>query len=146
MTLQEHYARIRRDHPYVPARHALEWARHALECDAILSAIDWREQGAAMIGELPDGVAIVVYDDSEPYDWGDIEPSEQDRRDLQVIGVAGRERADADDLDAIWGVGFLSGDWEREAVSAALEHGLIETARRELRERAEWAARDVETI
>jgi hypothetical protein len=151
-TLADHYRQIRHERPDTPARYALQGARHALAVDAVLRDIEWEERagygyGPFAIGTLPDGAAIAVYwDDDEPYDWGDIEPTEYERNNLSVIGCAARVAGDDHDLDAVWGYGFIAGDWEREAVSFALECGFFERARLELAERAEWAARDTLTV
>lgn len=151
-TLADHYRRIRHEYPQTPARYALQGARHALQVDAVLRDIEWDERdtfggrGPFAIGALPDGAAIAVYWDDEPYDWGDIEPSDYERANLSVIGCAARVAGDDDDLDAVWGYGFIDRDWEREAVSFALECGFFERARLELAERAEWAARDTITV
>jgi hypothetical protein len=156
MTLHDHYRRLRHEHPTTPARDAVRGARHAVAVDAVLAAIEWTEvnrgrgYGPFAIGALPDGAAIAVYEDDEPYDWGDIEPSDDERERLQVIGCAARIAGEPDDLDAVWGYGYLDDgsylQWQREAVSFALGCGFFDTARRELAERAEWAARDVLTV
>src|SRR4051812_25039172 len=110
-TLADHYRRIRHDHPATPARYALQGARHALQVDAILRDIEWDERspsgyGPFAIGTLSDGAAIAVYWDDEPYDWGDIEPTDYERENLSVIGCAARVAGDDDDLDAVWGYAF----------------------------------------
>jgi hypothetical protein len=153
-TLADHYRQIRHEHPETPARYALQGARHALQVDAILRDIEWEERdrfagyghGPFAIGTLPDRAAIAVYWDDEPYDWGDIEPTDHERENISVIGCAARVAGDDDDLEAVWGYAFTGGDWEREAVSFAVECGFFERARLELAERAEWAARDTITV
>lgn len=144
MTLREQYKRIRAEHPTISAAHALRWARHELKVDAIERDIEWEYSDRRMVGTLSDGAAIAVYEDDEPYDWGDCEPTEYERENLQVIGVAAR--AHGEDLDSIWGYGFIDGSAEREAISCALECGMFDASRREMTERAYWAARDIPTI
>lgn len=141
MTLQERYRLIRTEHPTIAATHALGWARHEQAVDAIAREIDWTYE--PMVGTMPDGAAIAVYDDDEPYDWGDLEPSEYERENLCVIGVAAR--ANGEDIDAIWGYGFIDGCVEREAISCALQYGMFDASRLELSERTYWEARDVPT-
>lgn len=151
-TVAEHFTRIRTAYPTLPATVAHEWAKHEHAVDKLDAALDWDwrnvEYGAfkpGIVGTLDDVIEVRVYDDAETYDWGDIEPSEQERRDLQVIGVGVRIVGDDDDLDNIWGVGYLHGDAEREAASTALQYGFIDAAKRELAER-ERLAGFVETV
>lgn len=111
-----------------------------------------------------DGVEIRIWSDEEPYDWGDYDPSESERTDLSVIGVAVHLAGDDDPISvkyvsgrpgewrtgygpaAVWGIGFTEGTAEREAVSTVLECGWMDDARREIAERAYWSARDVVTV
>jgi hypothetical protein len=155
MTLQDQYRRIRAEHPTITAALALRWARHELAVEAIERDIEWTEpepsygrfgasSGPFAVGTLPDGAAIAVYWDDEPYDWGDCEPTEYERANLSVIGVAAR--ANGEDLDSIWGYGFIDGTAEREAISCALGCGMFDASRLEMSERAHWAARDVPTV
>jgi hypothetical protein len=146
MTLQDQYRRIRAEHPTIEATHALRWARHELAVDAIVRDIEWDYSGNApliAVGTMPNGAAIAVYWDDEPYDWGDLEPTEFERENLSVIGVAAR--AHGEDLDSVWGYGFIDGCAEREAISCALECGMFDASRLELSERAYWDARGVPT-
>jgi len=147
MTAAEHYRRIRAERPTTPARWALQWARHAAKVDDLSARIEWepgRDYPLVGTGTV-DGIEVRVYDDAEPYEWGDIEPSEQERAELLVI-VVGVGLPGEPDLDTIGGVGYFGGDYETEGLSAALEYGFIETARKEIRERAEMAARDIVTL
>jgi hypothetical protein len=81
MNTADHYRRIRREHPTLSAGQAIGWARHELAIDRFLFDIGWedtRDQAPFMIANLPDGQIRVFWDD-EPYEWGDIEPSDFDR-------------------------------------------------------------------
>lgn len=148
MTVQTEYRRIRAERPDVPARWALDWARTAVEVEQVSAAIDWSHewgQSIIAVGEL-DGVELRIYADDEPYEWGDLEPSEADRDNLEVIGIGVRVAGDEDDLDSLWSIGYLDGRMEYAALLAAIEHGMLKRARREASERAYWSARDVETV
>lgn len=145
MTVQSEYRRIRAERPDVPARWALDWARTAVKVHETSQAIEWDYRGMIVVGEL-DGVELRIYADDEPYDWGDIEPDDEDRDNLEVIGIGVRVAGDEDDLDSLWSIGYLDGRMEYAALLAAVEHGMLDTARREASERAYWSARDVETV
>jgi hypothetical protein len=167
------YPHVRREDPDMPAERALSYARHLAAIDRVEDEIvEWTDHDPYRAGEslwavatLPDGVEIRVYLDDEPYDWGDCEPTEHEREELTVIGVGARIIGDDEDAPmvmigtdragnlwrsagpcTIWGYGFTSGDAHREAISCALECGMIDAARDELKERAYWAARDVPTL
>jgi hypothetical protein len=155
MSLSEHYARIRREHPTLSALQAVRWARHEVAVDAFLSDIGWdgpndrdwprdARYSLALVANLAGG-SIRVHWDEEPYDWGDMEPSDHERENLSVIGVEVLD-ANGEHLDSCWGYGFTSGDVEREAASFALEMGAVQTIEREASERAYWSARDVLTV
>lgn len=148
-TTKQAYREIRAKHPHVPARYALQMAHHRLQVDVLETAVEWEDVFSERVVAVAHfvGFDIVVYNDDEPYDWGDIEPTEHEREDLQVIGVGVRIAGEADDdLDSIWGVAFLDGDYERLTLSTALECGFIDRALEEIRERAYWAACDVVTV
>jgi hypothetical protein len=147
MNTADHYRRIRREHPTLSAGQAIGWARHELAIDRFLFDIGWedtRDQAPFMIANLPDGQIRVFWDD-EPYEWGDIEPSDFDRENLSVIGIVVTD-ASGEALDSCWGYGFTAGDTDREAASFALSIGALDTIAREASERAHWAARDVATV
>jgi len=143
----EHYRRIRREQPTIPARWALQWARTAAQVDELQARADWDLEPNGRHGlaiATIDGIEIRVQNDDEPFDWGDIEPTDEDRANLEVIGVSVGLPGE-DDLEAVWGVSYLDGDWARVALETAVECGYLDTARRELSERAHWAARDTIT-
>ena len=77
---------------------------------------------------------------------GDLEPSDYERENTSVIGIGARVYGESDDLDSVWGYGFMDMSWERAALDFALDIGAFETARAEMRERAECAARDIVTV
>ena len=138
MSVATHYRRIRRDRPTEPASRAIFWARNMDKIDRLASRTEWEwtgdYTGAFLIGRV-DGIEIRVYNDAEPYDSGDCELTDQEWRDLEVIGVAVGIPHDPDDLDSIWGVAYLDHDAERNALETAHETGLIATARDELERR-----------
>jgi hypothetical protein len=145
-TLREHYRRLRRERPEVPACCVLVWARDEVKIDAVNREIEWEESSADCVGTLDDGIELWVYWDEEVYDWGDIEPTDYERENLQVIGVGVRLPGDEDDLDTIWGVGWTDGSAATtEAVRTAVSYGFIDRARNELAER-ERLAGYVETV
>lgn len=111
-------------------------------------AIDWQDvYDSHVIATGRVGQAeLVVYVDDEPYDWGDVEPTDDERGKLEVIGLGVRVTGEDDDLDACWGYGYLHGDWERAAVEFACDMGYPATVERELANRADAAARDIVTI
>lgn len=148
MTTRERYARIRTAHPTIDATRALQWARHECAVDDLASRVEWstRDEYALLAIATVDGVDIVVYADDERFDWGDIEPTEYERANLEVIGVAVAVEGERDHLAACWGIGYLHGDYEREALSFAIESGYLEIGQTERGERAYWLAREVETI
>lgn len=166
------YPYVRRAYPDIAASQAILWARHEAAVDKIAADVEWHDRdpyresdGLWSIGTMPGGIEIRVYADDEPYDWGDCEPTETEREDLEVIGVGVRITGDDDDAPTtflsmgrdglyhrhvgtctIYGYGYTSGDREREAISCAVDCGMIDAAREELRERAYWRARGVMTV
>lgn len=146
--LAAEYRRIRSERPVTPARSALQWAHTALEVEAVEAVAEWRDvfHGDVLAIATVGAVEIVAYSDPEPYDWGDIEPSDDDREALEVIGVGVRVAGEVDDLDSLWGVGYLNHDFQRQAIETAVWHGMVDRALTEIRERAEWAARDTITV
>lgn len=154
MTVHEEYRRIRAEQPDVPARWALNWARTAVEVDRLGREAEFTSgtyaggqfTGGALALWSIDGCELRAYVDDEVYDWGDIEPDDDDRDDLEVIGIGVRVTGDDDDLDSLWSIGYLDGRMEHAALSAAVESGMLDLARREASERAYWLARDVETV
>jgi hypothetical protein len=142
--LPDIYHDLRAAHPTLAASTALAWARSTLAVDETMRRISWSsymDPGPTylrplLIGRLGE-VEVLVYIDGEIYEWGDVEPSERHRADLEVIGVAARAAGDADPGydNAIWGVGYTDHDTQRNAVQAALDYGLIDAVRVELSER-----------
>jgi hypothetical protein len=143
MDARTHYARYRREHPETPARFAWGYAKHMAQVDAIDAAADWEWSADANLIAVAtiDGIELRAYVDYEPYEWGDIEPSDDERARLQVIGVGVRVVGDDDDLDSIWGVAWLDGDSSLTAgtISTAIGYGFIDRARDEIAERTRLA-------
>lgn len=147
-TATDYYRQYRRDNPELPAHIALSWSRHSVTLDQLASEAEWtfdRLRYPLIACAQFDGYSIRVYSDDEVYDWGDVEPTEYERNNLEVIGVALRIDGASDDLDSVWGYGYIDDDSEREALSCALQHGMVDVGRRERSERESWAARDVMT-
>lgn len=157
MTLRDHYARIRADHPTIGAMRALQWARWEVRIDLFLSEHGWDNPNSrewpvnapnnlVLSKTFPAG-SIRVYWDPEPYDWGDIEPTEEEREALEVIGIEVLD-SNGEHLDSCWSYGFngRTSDIEREAASFALDVDAIGTIVKEASEVAYWSARDVPTV
>jgi hypothetical protein len=151
-TIASRYLAIRSDNPWMSAVQALQLARHEAAVDALSERVSWEYAPDFLIGRV-DGLEIRVYCDDEPYDWGDV--------DLDVIGVAvhveGEDepiplRATSNGRDwwwsdmSCWGIGFTSGDAEREALSFVISAGWLDAGRTELAERAYWRDREVLTV
>jgi hypothetical protein len=123
-------------------------ASSALHIARALDAAEWRDVfdrhvlAVARIGDAE----IVAYSDDEPYDWGDIEPTDRERERLEVIGVGVRIAGESDDLATVWSVGYLSGDFQREAIMFAVDAGYLDLAASEIANRADAAARDIVTV
>jgi hypothetical protein len=119
------------------------------EVKAVTAEIEWqydeRWPHGLLRGVLSDGVEIRIYADEEVYDWCDIEPSEEEVENLEVIGVGVRVPGDDEDLDAIWSVGYTDHDGQANAIETAVWYGFIRKARAEIAER-ERLAGYVETI
>lgn len=152
-TLQDRYRRIRAEHPTLRASQAILWARHDEQVDALAAVAEWDYHDAysgPMMTATIANVCLDVFADPEPYDWGDIDPTDDERDATDVIGVSVRLVGDdpSDSLMALWGIGFnrYKSDPEREALSFAVESGYFDLAQAEVRERAEWAARDTVTV
>ena len=113
---------------------------HNRVIDTIEARIDWDyvygRSGPMIVGRLDDGLEVRIYNDDEPYDAGDCELSDDDWRNLEVIGV-GVGRAGHDDLDTVWGVAYLDGDATGNALRTAVECGFIDAARNDLEARRE---------
>lgn len=147
---RKHYRRIRATHPTLSALQALRWARHESRVDALDRECDWEypsegDWGAFTVADFGD-FTIRVYADPEPYDWGDCEPTEDEQRNLEVIGVGLRFAGAEQDHDSVWGIGYTSGDACREALSFAIEAGFIVMGRAERSEREAMACRGVVTV
>jgi hypothetical protein len=154
--------------PDVPASTALQWARYELAQRAALARFgEWTfERGAygafahADLSDVasPYVVRVLVGDDDQPIDWGDCEPTEEEREHASAYYVAIQVLdSDGSELyhDGIGGVdvidlpGYLQRDWEDAAAYALIEYllaGAETFARVEPAERAYWAARDVVTV
>lgn len=147
METAEHYRRIRAEHPTIAATHALTWARFERRLDELESRADVETTYDGRTEITVDGLTLAVSWDTEPYDWGDCEPCEQERDDLEVIVVECLTPLPRRDISAIGGVGYLPpATAEREALRVADECGWFESAMDERRERDECAARGIETI
>jgi hypothetical protein len=146
-TVADYFTKLRREHPAMRADQAHRWAKHEHAVDLLEreSDSDWRTSWSTgapfIVVRVPAGdelhgkvIELRVYNDDEVYDWGDIEPTEQEREDLEVIGL-GVGLPGEEDLETVWGYGYTSGDPEREALSWALGDGFIDVGRRELAER-----------
>lgn len=158
------YTRVRAQFPAIPAKHALDMARHEVRVNQLSDEVDWTGEYVGdgypfRIGTI-DGIEIRVWSDEEPYDWGDIDPTDDERERLNVIGVTVHIAGEDDEINvkacdgrgrsfmigaALWGIGYLDGTAERQALSTVLECGWLDAARTELAERAYWLARDIET-
>lgn len=149
-TVADYFTKLRREHPTMRAEQAHLWAKHEHAVDLLEREVEpkWNTTmtGSPLVTiSVPAGdelhgavIELRVYVDEEVYDWGDIEPTEQERRDLEVIGL-GVGLPGEDDLETVWGYGYTSGDPEREALSWALGDGFIDVGRRELAERERLA-------
>lgn len=152
MDLAGYFSKLRSEYPSMSASQAILWARSSVEVDAIAARIDWlgandagfelRPYGPFTVGRLADeGIEIRVFEDDEAFDWGDCEPSDFERENLQVIGVAvGIVGDDEEALDALWGVSYFDGDYERMAIETAVSNGMLDTARETITARALAAA------
>jgi hypothetical protein len=146
------YKRLRAEHPAARASLLLDWARETVKVDALKAEVEWdygqtqRAYPLIDVGQF-DRFSIRVYADDEPYDWGDLEPTERERESLEVIGVGVRIDGDDDDLDSIWSCGYDG--YKQSSHDCALEmasyYGFIDAARAELAERARTAGY-VETV
>jgi hypothetical protein len=126
----------------------LDWARNATKVEHATTTVEWDygehngnriyDLGLLDIGKF-DGFSIRVYIDDEIYEWGGFEPTDDDRSNLEVIGVAVRIDGDDEDLDAIWSVGYLDGDMHKIALETAVSYGFLDRANTELSERARLA-------
>ena len=146
---RKHYRRLRTAYPTMPVIQTLRWARWEVKVDALEDEAEWDYRaGDGHVLEVArfDGFSIRVYVDDEPYDWGDIEPTEQEARDLQVIGVGLRFDGADSDHESVWGIAYTSYDHEREGLSAALEFGYIDLGRAETPEREAMECRGVVTV
>lgn len=148
------------------------WRRHGLPASAALSYvrteqqyaaidIDWDAHDGEMRGTIEHErgrILVFIAEDDMPYDWGDIEPTEEEAAKVEAFCV--RVEAFAGDdpdpyTDSICGVdainlpGYITRDWE-DAARYALAEYLLDGAKRyldvEQTEREHWAARDTVTV
>lgn len=132
MNTAQHYARIRRAHPNTAAANAYRWAQQEAEIDALEAECEYGEKNGATV-MVARGLEVTIEWDTEPYDWGDCEPTEDERADLEVIVVSARATSGAFPggvVDAIGGVGYFAStsSAEREAWRVALDSGWFEDA------------------
>lgn len=165
--LLNRYRHWRRIRPELTAREALGWARAELRYREVRDLFgEWRFDESAGYGTFAHAecerggyrVQVCIGDDDIPLDWGDCEPTDEEREAARPYYVAVRVLdASGGELyhDGIGGVdvidlpGYLQRDWE-DAAAYALDEYLLDGAERfarnEDRERAEWEARDVMTV
>lgn len=162
------YRKWRRIHPNYPASVALSYARCELEQKATLARLgEWNFVHTSEYGEYayadiegvnPDyTVRVLVGDDVNGVEWGDCEPTDEERDNASAFYVSiqvldGIEEVYTDSIggiDVIDLPGYLQRDWE-DAVAFALNEYLLADAERfalnEDREREHWAARDTITV
>lgn len=168
MARADRYAYWRKMQPNLPASTALAWARYEEAMQAVLGRLGPWEMtvglpyGAFAVADLdeyegPYTIRAGIGDDDAPYDWGDIEPTQEERDNVRAFYVFVQvldENGDELYHDGIGGVdaidlpGYLQRDWEDAAAFALLEYllaGAERFAAIEARERAEWEARDTIT-
>jgi hypothetical protein len=102
-------------------------------------------------------VRVLVGDDVNGVEWGDCEPTDEERENASAFYVSVQVLYGAEEsyFDSIGGIdvidlpGYLQRDWE-DAVAFALNEYLLDGAERfalnEDHERAHWAARDTITV
>lgn len=141
-----HYKRLKREHPTMPALELWRWAKHEHEVDGLEERTEWAEAAADprygtpwTVGRLEglEGFELVTWWDDEPYDWGDLEPTDDERENLHVI-VAAWRWAGGENRDTVCGIGYdtRTSYGLREALRFALDDGWIAGATRELEARA----------
>jgi hypothetical protein len=173
------YRKWRRLRPELTSARALDWARYEIAQDEMLArfglwswenhgygtfaSIDYESWSCSDIASTPDGhpliVRVMVGDDEYGVDWGDTEPTDEERDNASAYYVAiVVEDHNGTEVfhDGIGGVdvidlpGYLQRDWEDAAAYALIECLDLEKALRiatsEAGERAYWEARGVLTI
>lgn len=164
---RETYHYWRKVQPDLPASQALSYAKYARQMRETLERFgEWQfaagEYAAFAHADLdiegPYTVRVLIGQDNQPTEWGDCEPSDEEREHaesfyvaVQVLDDAGTElyHNGIGGVDAIDLPGYLQRDWEDAAAYALMEYLLADAERfatNEDAERTHWAARDVETV
>lgn len=145
---------------------ALAYVREEDRMRAIQGRLDWRDVNGPYDTfaradftdiETPYTVRVSIGYEDEPTDWGDCEPTDEEREhassfyvSIQVLdGDAELYRDVIGGVDVIDLPGYLQRDWEDAAAYALLEYllpGAERFATMEAGERAHWAARGLETV
>jgi hypothetical protein len=133
-SVADYYRRGRCNDLSYPARYAFQGAKHLVTLDRLEDQADivWSDGYSDLIMAYQfDGFTVRIYVDNETYDWGDLDPTEEERANLGVVGVGVRLDGTDIDLDVIWGIGYLAdrSEPEREGLSTAVEYGFIDSAR-----------------
>lgn len=155
------------------AFHSLSWARYRVEQEAMLERFgDWQFDSDrygtfayADLEDVPGPFCIrVMAGEAEPVDWGDCEPTDEEREHasafyycIVVYALDDEGYAIKNELyhDGIGGVdvidlpGYMQRDWEDGAAYALREYlldGALHYVANEDTERTYWAQRDVMTI
>lgn len=173
MARTDRYRYYREHHPDMPAHYALSWAKAEEEYERVLGQFgSWQFPGGSWGGsalgsfatadmeegyEGPYTIRVGIGDDDQPVEWGDTEPTEEQRDNASAFYVYVQVLdEDGDELyhDGIGGVdvidlpGYLQRTWEDAAAYALSEYlldGALKFADNEARERSEWEARDTIT-
>lgn len=161
------YRKWRELRPEMPATSALSYAKAEMEQTAVLDRFgewtfgDTSGYGGFVHADLdvaPYTLRVLVGDDDVGVEWGDMEPTDDERANATAYYVAVVVLDDDGGEvyhDGIGGVdvidlpGYLQRDWEDAAGYALIEYLLADAerfARNEATERAYWAACDVMTV
>jgi hypothetical protein len=165
-TMAERY-RYWRNHG-LTANHALGYAKYERDMRVMLDRFDsWTFDGIGPYGafacadlkDAPEGytIRVLVGDDDMPVDWGDCEPTDEEREHATAYYVAVQVLEGNEEVyhDGIGGVdvidlpGYLQRDWEDAAAYALIEYlygDALRFAQNETAERDHWAARDTITV
>lgn len=170
---EHHYREFRQSGS--SAQYSLMWARYRVEQEDLLDRFgEWeftstRGYGTFAYADLEDVpgpfcIRVMAGEDDHGIDWGDCEPTDEEREHasafyycVAVYALDDEGYATDDELyhDGIGGVdvidlpGYMQRDWEDGAAYALLEYlldGALHYVSNEDTERTYWAERDVMTI